>query len=146
MPLQLPDNFDSNVNLLRKILLNFASGQTSLNQTLVKPFSETGVWQYATPTASPITTVASATLVAAATGLTPYVTSLQVYNTAATASLVTITSGGTLLWSGNIAASGANPISLQLQVPLKGAVGQSILFNVLTTGTSTLVAAQGYAA
>jgi len=145
MALQLPDNFDSTTNLLRKILLNSSSGQTPSYQTTVKPFAaDSAAWQYATPTASPITTVASATLVAATSGVIPYVTNLQVYNTSATASLVTITSNGTLLWSGNLAASGASPISIQFQIPLKGVVGQSILFNVLTTGTSTLVSAQGY--
>lgn len=102
-------------------------------------------WQYATPIASPITNTTAVALAAAgAAGVRNYVTGLQYQNTSATASIVTIQDGTTVIWTGYAPASMTFPAAINFETPLKGTAATVMNFKVNTTSTNTFVSAQGY--
>jgi hypothetical protein len=89
-----------------------------------------------------LTTTAVTTMKAAAgAGLKNYIGAGQLQNTHATvATLVTIKSGATTLWSVNCPANMASPISVPVLV---GGVNQALTVECATTGANVLVNTQG---
>lgn len=102
-------------------------------------------WQYGSSTAVTNTTDV-AVKAAAAAGIRNYVTSLQYCNTAATASIIVVKDGSTVIWAGQAPASMTVPQTINFPVPLRGTAATAINVAMLTTGTNTLVAAQGFIA
>ena len=123
-----------------------AQNYTTAGQLVIKPYgSAENDWQYATPIASPITnTTAVAMKAAGAASIRNYVTSVQYQNTSATASIVTIQDGVTVIWTGYAPASMAVPAVVTFNTPLRGTAATAMNFVVNTTATNTFVSAQGY--
>lgn len=102
-------------------------------------------WQYATPIASPITgTAATAMKAAAAAGIRNYVTGFTAYNNSATASIITIQDGSTVIYTDYLPANGR--IQITFPVPLRGTAATAMNVVLNTTATSTFVSAQGFTA
>lgn len=123
-----------------------ALNATDAGQLIVKPYGSAGNdWQYATPIASPITnTTAVAVKAAGAASIRNYVTSVQYQNTSATASIVTLQDGATVVWTGYAPASMTVPAVVTFNTPIRGTAATAMNFVVNTTATNTFVSAQGY--
>lgn len=118
---------------------------TTNGSVVVKPYSvpETD-WQYATPIASPITGVAAVAMKAAVATYRNYVTGFYAYNNSATASIITIQDGTTVIWTGYLPANGS--VNVTFRTPLRGTVNTAMNVVLNTTATSTFVSAQGFQA
>lgn len=102
-------------------------------------------WQYATPIASPIVnTTAVAMKAAAAAGIRNYCTGFTAVNNSATASIITIQDGATVIYTDYLAAN--SRIFVEFPVPLRGTAATALNVVLNTTATSTFVSAQGYTA
>jgi hypothetical protein len=104
-------------------------------------------WQYTTD-GTPITTTALTQMKTAAgdnlLGLRHYLTGLQYQNTNATATLVQILDGSSVIWEGNAPASMAQPAVISFTTPLRGSPNTNINIQAGTTGANLLVNAQGF--
>lgn len=100
-------------------------------------------WTYGSVT--PITTNTTTALKAASTTLRNYVTGISISNAAATATVVSIQDGSTVLWAINVPAN-QPPFSVPFEIPLRGTINTAMNFVTATTGASIIVAAQGYQA
>jgi hypothetical protein len=99
-------------------------------------------WQYGSTTA--ITTATTTALKASgAAGIRNYVTGIQIINTSATAGVVSIQDGTTVIWAGY--APQNVPINVQFPTPLKGSAATAMNF-VTSMAGSVYVSAQGYQA
>lgn len=108
--------------------------------------SDAGGWSYVASTGG-ITDTADVTLAAAPGNLKAnYVTAVQVVNKGGTATEVVVKSGSTVLWRSYAAANGANPIHVVFPRPLVAANNTALTAACVTTGTATLVCAQGFIA
>ena len=118
---------------------------TSNGSTVTKPYAvpETD-WQYATPIASPIANTTAVALKAANATYRNYVTGFTAYNNSATASIITIQDGSTVIYTDYLAANGS--IRVTFPTPLRGTVNAAMNVVLNTTATSTFVSAQGYQA
>jgi hypothetical protein len=97
-------------------------------------------WSY---TGTLTTTTVTTMKAASGAGIKNYISSGQVQNTHATvATLITIKSGATSLWSVNCPANMAAPISVPALV---GGINQALTIECATTGANVLVNAQGTA-
>lgn len=119
---------------------------TTVGAVVTHPYNIPEVsWQYATPIASPITgTTATAIKAAAAAGIRNYVTGFTAYNNSATASIITIQDGATVIYTDYLPANGA--VRVTFPVPLRGTAATAMNVVLNTTATSTFVSAQGYTA
>lgn len=119
---------------------------TTGQQLVTKAYaSSENDWQYATPIASPITNTTGVAIKAAgAASIRNYVTGLQMINTSATASVVTLQDGATVVWTGYLPASMTTMICVEFPTPIRGTAATAMNFVVNTTGTNTFVSAQGY--
>lgn len=113
-------------------------------QLVIKPYAEAGSdWVYATPVASPITVnTATAIKAAAGAGVRNYVTGFTAYNNSATASVVSIQDGTTVVYTDYLPANGA--IRVTFPTPLRGTANTAMNVVLATAATSTYVSAQGY--
>lgn len=101
-------------------------------------------WTYAAA-AGGITNTSDVTLRAApGAGNAVYLSALQIVNKSATATEVIIKSGSDVLWRGFAAANGVSPISVEFDDPLYAAPNTALTAACVTTGTATLINAQGY--
>jgi hypothetical protein len=75
-----------------------------------------------------------------------YLTGLQLQNTSATASVIQIKDGATVIWSASLPASMATPVNIDFAVPIRTTANTALNFACLTTGTNTFVNAQGFMA
>lgn len=104
-------------------------------------------WSYATPSGTPIANTTDVAVKAAVTGKSHYVTSMQIYNTHATAStLVVVKSASTVLWTGYTKAAGAGWCEVVFPVPIKTVAGEALNVACITTGSSVFVNLQGFTA
>lgn len=103
-------------------------------------------WQYATPIGTPIVNTTAVPIRAALASYRNYVTGVQIHNSTAVASIVTIQDGATVIWTHFVPASMTVPINVEFATPLRGSVNTAMNFVVNTTATSTIVSAQGYQA
>jgi len=101
-------------------------------------------WNYAAATGG-ITDTADVTLVAAVGNKVNYLTSLQVSNKhASTATEVVVKDGAsTVLWRGYAPAAGATQV-VMFPNPLRTSTGAALKAACVTTGTATLINAQGF--
>jgi hypothetical protein len=102
-------------------------------------------WTYVAA-AGGITDTSDVTLIAAAgAGKSNYLTSLQLINKHATvATEVVVKSGSTVLWRGFAPAVGVGPVSVVFGTPLASAANTALTAACITTGTATLINAQGH--
>lgn len=117
---------------------------SAANQLVTKEFAEADSdWQYATPVASPITvSTAVAMKAAAGTGIRNYVTGFTAYNNSATASVISIQDGTTVIYTDYLPANGA--IRVTFPTPLRGTANTAMNVVLATAATSTFVSAQGF--
>lgn len=106
---------------------------------------------YAAPTnltrgvSAAITTTSSTQVIAAAgAGIRNNITSLQVLNSSATATIVNILDGATTVMSLFAAANSSQ--SIALNAPIRGAANTAINAQCVTTGANVIVSAQGFVA
>ena len=102
-------------------------------------------WQYAGAAGGIINTTET-TLKAAVAGKRHVLSSMQIKNSAAVASEVIIRdgAGGTIIWRGHISTSMVNADEYNFDSELVGSDNKDLTITVLTTGTATIVSAQGY--
>lgn len=103
-------------------------------------------WNYAAATGG-ITNTSAVTLAAAAgAGLVNYLTSLQLHNTSATGTEVTITDGSTstVLARFYAPASMTAPMAITFPNALASSTNSALCAACVTTGTVTYINAQGY--
>lgn len=112
-----------------------------LTQPFVVPGSR---WQFAGATGGIVNTTAVALNVAAGAGVRNYVTAIQYFNSAATASEIEIRDGSTVIWRGYVPASMTAPAAVTFNTPLRGSANTAMNVALLTTATATRVSAQGY--
>lgn len=123
---------------------------TLLGKQINHPHALPGAsWRYAAA-AGGITDTTAVTLVAAAgAGIRNYITSLQVVNSHAAVNTEVVIrdgSGGTVIWRGWARANGSNMYQVIFPVPLRGSANTLLEAACVTTGTATLIDAQGYSA
>ena len=103
-------------------------------------------WQYAGVTGG-ITNTADVAIAPAAGGiLRNYLCSLQVKNTAAVASEIVVKDGSTVIWRGHVNASMTFEEIITYSVCIRGSANTAMNVALITTGTATIVSAQGYTA
>ena len=119
---------------------------TTVGALVVQPYNIPELsWQYATAIASPITgTTATAMKAAAAAGIRNYLTSFTAYNNSATASIITIQDGSTVIYTDYLPANGV--IRKEFPVPLRGTAATALNVVLNTNATSTFVSANGFTA
>ena len=101
----------------------------------------TSVWSYGSST--PITNTSDVSLKSASgNGVHNYLAGLQFVNTGATATVVVVKNGSTVIWAGN--AQQNVPVIVNFSTPLKSNANAALNFACLTTGASVIVSAQGY--
>ena len=93
-----------------------------------------------------VTTTTSTVINAAGSGnIRNYLTGIQIVNGAATASVVSILDGATVIWKGTLPATIGASLVIPFHRPLKGSVATTL--NVqFGTATTAYVNAQGYQA
>lgn len=113
-------------------------------QLVIKQYAEAGSdWVYATPVASPIAVnTAVAMKAAAGAGVRNYVTGFTAYNNSATASVISIQDGTTVIYTDYLPANGS--IRVTFPSPLRGTANTAMNVVLATAATSTFVSAQGY--
>lgn len=99
-------------------------------------------WYYAGATGGITDTTAVALAPAAATSAN-WLSGLQYHNTSATGSEITILDGATVIWRGYAPASMTHPAVMCFDPPLRGSVNTAMNAAMVTTGTATVVSAQG---
>lgn len=108
--------------------------------------AEAGGWSYAAA-AGGITDTADVTLTAAPGNLSAnYLSAIQVVNKGATATEVVVKSGSTVLWRTYAAANGVSLIDVTFARPLPAANNTALTAACITTGTATIINAQGFIA
>jgi len=101
-------------------------------------------FQYTTST-TPITTTASTPIQAAqGAGIRNYLKSFSYQNTSATASLIEILDGASVIWIGNAPATMALPANITFLTPLKGTAATALNVVLVTTATNTYVNGSGF--
>ncbi len=106
------------------------------------------IQQYADPTntwqavATQTSTTAAAVKAAGAAGIRNYVTGITVSNSSATATLVTILDGATVIWQTWLGAGIS--LTMPFETPLRGTAATAVNVNLSVAVTSVYVAAQGY--
>ena len=92
-----------------------------------------------------LTTSASTAMRAAGAGqVRNYVTGFQFTNTSATATLVNILDGASVVWQGNAPASMTVPVVVSFPTPLRGTAATAMNVQCGTAAANVLVNAQGY--
>ena len=103
--------------------------------------SNTSVWNYGNST--PITSTSDVSIKGAGgSRVYNYLAGLQFVNTGATATVVVVKNGSTVIWAGN--AQQNVPVIVNFSTPLKSNANTAFNFACLTTGASVIVSAQGY--
>ena len=103
-------------------------------------------WQYAGVTGGITNTADVAIAAAAGANTRNYLCSLQVKNTAAVASEIVVKDGSTVIWRGHVNASMTFEEIITFSVCLRGSANTAMNVALITTGTATIVSAQGYTA
>ena len=101
-------------------------------------------WSYAGATGG-ITDIANYALAPAQGGqLKNYLCSLQFSNKSAVASEIVVLDGATVIWRGSAAANQTLMNEMTFDPPLRGSVNTAMNVAMITTGTATIVSAQGF--
>lgn len=117
---------------------------TTVGAQVVWPYSIPELsWQYATPSGTPITNTSDvAAKAAAAAGIRNYVTGFYAYNNSATASVIVVKDGSTVMFTGYLPANGS--VNVQFETPLRGTAATAVNVALITTATSTYISLQGF--
>ena len=111
---------------------------------IVKPFSLPDAdWSYL---ATLTTTADSAVKAAGGIGIRHYVTAIQVQNTNATATQISIKSATTAVWTVSLPANMAEPRSIEFPTPIQTVANAALNIACGTAGANVLVNMQGYTA
>lgn len=123
---------------------NVAALATMMGALIVKPFSlPEADWSYA----GTLTTTGDVAIQAAGgVGVKRYLTALQVQNTNATPTTLSIKDGTTVKWVVSLPASMATPVTIDFPTPIQTAANAALNVACGTTGANVLVNAQGYTA
>lgn len=117
---------------------------TMIGALVNKPFSiPEADWQY---TGTLTTNTSTAMQAAGGAGIKKYCTGFEYQNTSATATVLNILRGTTVIRSVSAAASMANPVPVIFLIPLQTAANEALNVQCVTTGANVLVNAQGYTA
>lgn len=103
-------------------------------------------WSYAAAAGGYTGTADLALSAAAGAGLRRYIKSLQIQNTAATATEVVLKDGATIIWRGYLAASASALLDIDFSCPLKTSANAALNFAAITAGSTIYINAQGYTA
>lgn len=101
-------------------------------------------WVYAGATGGIVNTSTVAIQAAAGAGIRSCLVSLQLFNSAAVASEITVSDGSTVVWRGYVSASMVTPELIDFPIPLCTSANAALNIAALTTATATRVSAQGY--
>lgn len=117
---------------------------TMIGAGVVKPYSiPEADWQYA---ATLTTNTSTAMQAAGGAGIKKYCTGFTYQGTNATATVLNILRGSTVIHSVSAPASMADPVSILFPTPLQTAANEALNVQCVTTGANVLVNAQGYTA
>lgn len=123
---------------------NVALLGTMIGAAIVKPFSlPEADWQYA---GTLTTNTSTAMQAAGGAGIKKYCTGFTYQNTNATATVLNVLRGTTVVHSVSAAATMAYPVSVLFPTPLQTAANEALNVQCVTTGANVLVNAQGYTA
>lgn len=123
---------------------NVALLGTMIGAAIVKPFSlPEADWQYA---GTLTTNTSTAMQAAGGAGIKKYCTGFTYQNTNATATVLNVLRGTTVVHSVSAAATMADPVSVLFHTPLQTAANEALNVQCVTTGANVLVNAQGYTA
>jgi len=122
-----------------EVLLNTIGAQVVLNGQVPEL-----CWSYAV-SAAITNTADNAVTAAGGAGIRSYCTGVQVFSGSATATQVVLKDGSTVIWRGYLPASAtAAPVQCVFNPPIRTTANTALNFACITTGTSTIVSAQGY--
>jgi len=117
---------------------------TMIGAGIVKPYSiPEADWYY---TGTLTTNTSTAMQAAGGAGIKKYITGFTYQNTNATATVLNILQGATVLHTVSAAATMANPVPITFPTPLQTAANAALNVQCVTTGANVLVNAQGYTA
>lgn len=124
----------------------FAMFTTDRKQIVLTGAHPASTWNYAAASGGITDTTAVTIKAAAGSGIRIYLSSLQVFNSAATASEFSIRDGssGTVLFRGYAAASMITPSIYSFDPPLRGTANTLMEVVMATTATATRINAQGW--
>lgn len=108
---------------------------------VVSPYAPTDYYWQTTPSTK-IDTTDATVKAAAGAGLRNYVTDVTLSNTSATATLVNIKDGATIIHQ--VLVPIGSTISLSFAIPLKGTANTAVNIAAVTAVTSLIINAQGY--
>lgn len=117
---------------------------TMIGAAVNKPFSlPEADWQY---TATIVNNTSTPMQAAGGAGIKKYLTGFTYQNTNATATVVNILRGTTVIFTFSAAASMTVPETITFHTPLQTAANEALNVQCVTTGANLLVNAQGYTA
>jgi len=117
---------------------------TMIGAGITKPYAlPESDWQYA---ATIVNNTSTAMQAAGGAGIKKYLTGFVYQNTNATATVLNILRGTTVICSVSAPATMANPIPIQFPTPLQTAANEALNVQCVTTGANVLVNAQGFTA
>ena len=123
---------------------NVATLATMIGATVVRPYSiPEADWQFTTTLVNNTSTAVQA---AGGAGIKKYLTGFAYQNTNATATVLNILRGTTVIHTVSAPASMANPIPFNFPIPLQTAANEALNVQCATTGANVLFNAQGYTA
>lgn len=100
-------------------------------------------WAYAGVTGGITNTADVALMAAAGAGVRNFLHSIQWKNTSTVASEIVVKDGATVIWRGHVSASMTVMDGWTFDPPLRGTANTALNVAMLTTGTATIVSAQG---
>ena len=117
---------------------------TMIGAAVNKPFSlPEADWQYA---ATIVNNTSTAMQAAGGAGIKKYLTGFVYQNTNATATVLNVLRGSTVICSVSAPATMTAPVALTFPTPLQTAANEALNVQCVTTGANVLVNAQGYTA
>lgn len=114
------------------------------NGLVVQSALPVNTWDYAGVTGGITGTTDTAIKAAAGAGVRNYLRGIQFKNTAAVASEIVIKDGSTVIWRGHVSASMSFSDGWTFDPPLRGTANTALNVALITTGTATIISAQGY--
>ena len=118
-------------------------GRGDANGMVIQSALTASQWNYAGVTGG-ITTTTAVTVSAATATVRNYMRSIQFSNSSATASEIVVLDNVTVIWRGRAPASMTTTENITFDPPLKGSINTAMNVQMVTTGTATVVSAQGW--
>lgn len=115
----------------------------SAEGSIAQPINNSS-WFYAGAAGGVTGTADVALKAASTTGAVNYLQSMQVINKGATATEIVVKDGSTVVWRSYVGASMLTGVSFRFDPPLQTTPNTAMNFACITTGTATIVSAQGF--